>query len=88
MRWPRKIRKAKTDPAPLPGEEALTPTGNFDSAALAKRPEAFNLLSIYAALSGSRTADVLREFAGREFLPVQEGSDRPGGRCLGGSAAR
>jgi tryptophanyl-tRNA synthetase len=63
----QKIRKAKTDPAPLPGEEALTPNGNFDSAALAKRPEAFNLLSIYAALSDREPADVLREFAGREF---------------------
>jgi tryptophanyl-tRNA synthetase len=63
----QKIRKAKTDPAPLPGEEALTPNGNFDAVALAKRPEAFNLLSIYAALSDREPADVLREFAGREF---------------------
>jgi tryptophanyl-tRNA synthetase len=63
----QKIRKAKTDPAPLPGEEALTPNGHFDAAALAARPEAFNLLSIYAALSDREPADVLREFAGREF---------------------
>jgi tryptophanyl-tRNA synthetase len=63
----QKIRKAKTDPAPLPGEEALTPDGNFDADALAARPEAFNLLSIYAALSDREPAGVLREFAGREF---------------------
>ena len=63
----QKIRKAKTDPAPLPGEEALTPNGNFDAAAVAARPEAFNLLSIYAALGDREPADVLREFAGREF---------------------
>jgi tryptophanyl-tRNA synthetase len=63
----QKIRKAKTDPAPLPGEEVLTPDGDFDPAALAQRPEAFNLLSIYAALSDREPADVLREFAGREF---------------------
>src|SRR5499433_3873277 len=46
-----KIRRAKTDPAPLPGEEALGPDGSFTDAAMAARPEAFNLLSIYAALS-------------------------------------
>jgi tryptophanyl-tRNA synthetase len=38
----QKIRKAKTDPEPLPGE----PQG------LAGRPEADNLVGIYAALSG------------------------------------
>src|SRR3954454_5951894 len=36
-----KIRKAKTDPEPLPGGES----------ALASRPEAANLLGIYAALT-------------------------------------
>ena len=63
----QKIRKAKTDPNPLPGEEALTPTGAFADAAVAARPEAFNLLSIYAALADREPADVLREFAGKEF---------------------
>jgi len=63
----QKIRKAKTDPAPLPGEEALSPDGSLDPAAVAKRPEAFNLLSIYAALSDQEPAAVLREFAGKEF---------------------
>jgi tryptophanyl-tRNA synthetase len=63
----QKIRKARTDPAPLPGEEVLRSNGNIDPAALAARPEAFNLLSIYAALSDREPADVLREFAGREF---------------------
>ncbi len=63
----QKIRKAKTDPAPLPGEEALTVTGGFSDAAVAARPEAFNLLSIYAALSDQDPASVLREFAGKDF---------------------
>jgi tryptophanyl-tRNA synthetase len=63
----QKIRKAKTDPAPLPGEEALGANGSFLEAAVAARPEAFNLLSIYAALSDREPADVLREFAGKEF---------------------
>src|SRR5882724_12464333 len=46
-----KIRKAKTDPTPLPGPEVLRPDGSIDPAALAARPEAFNLVAIYAALS-------------------------------------
>jgi tryptophanyl-tRNA synthetase len=62
-----KIRKARTDPAPLPGEEALRADGTLDPAAVEKRPEAFNLVAIYAALSDREPADVLREFAGREF---------------------
>jgi tryptophanyl-tRNA synthetase len=53
----QKIRKAKTDPAPLPGEEA----------GLASRPEADNLVGIYAALAGSSKEAVLREFGGGPF---------------------
>ena len=53
----QKIRKAKTDPEPLPSEEkGLTP-----------RPEADNLVGIYAALKGASKADVLREFGGAQF---------------------
>jgi tryptophanyl-tRNA synthetase len=63
----QKIRKARTDPALLPGEDALTPGGGIDPAALVQRPEAFNLLAIYAALADREPADALREFAGREF---------------------
>jgi tryptophanyl-tRNA synthetase len=53
----QKIRKAKTDPEPLPGEEA----------GLDKRPEADNLVGIYAALDGISKADVLAEFGGGPF---------------------
>jgi len=53
----RKIRKAKTDPQPLPD--------NMDE--LQGRPEAQNLVGIYAALSGKSGADVLGEFGGRQF---------------------
>src|SRR5690348_6735664 len=52
-----KIRRAKTDPEPLPSEEA----------GLEKRPEADNLVGIYAALAGKPKADVLREFGGGQF---------------------
>ncbi len=62
-----KIRKAKTDPEPLPGPAVVRPGGAVDPEAEAKRPEAFNLLGIYAALSDRSLADVLAEFEGREF---------------------
>jgi tryptophanyl-tRNA synthetase len=50
----RKIRKAKTDPEPLPSE----PQG------LAGRPEADNLVGIYAALKGETVEDTLSDFGG------------------------
>jgi tryptophanyl-tRNA synthetase len=53
----QKIRKAKTDPEPLPMEEK----------GLETRPEADNLVGIYAALSGRSKADVLRDFGGGQF---------------------
>jgi tryptophanyl-tRNA synthetase len=52
-----KIRKAKTDPEPLPSEEK----------GLEARPEADNLVGIYAALSGRSKAAVLTEFGGGQF---------------------
>jgi tryptophanyl-tRNA synthetase len=52
-----KIRKAKTDPEPLPE----TAEGLKD------RPEARNLVNIYAALSGHTVDQVLRDFAGAQF---------------------
>ncbi len=62
-----KIRKAKTDPHPLPGPEVLKPDGIVDPAKEAERPEVYNLLGIYAALSDKSLKDVLTEFQGREF---------------------
>jgi tryptophanyl-tRNA synthetase len=52
-----KIRRAKTDPDPLPLEEK----------ALDARPEADNLVGIYAALAGLTKAEVLKQFAGAQF---------------------
>ena len=52
-----KFRKAKTDPEPLPTEEK----------GLEGRPEADNLVGIYAALSGSDKASVLAQFGGGQF---------------------
>ena len=53
----QKIRKAKTDPEPLP--DTLE--------ALKLRPEADNLVGIYAALSGATKAEVLTQYAGQGF---------------------
>jgi tryptophanyl-tRNA synthetase len=53
----KKIRKAKTDAEPLPGE----------AEGLKGRPEAENLVGIYAALSGETRAQVLSRFAGQGF---------------------
>jgi tryptophanyl-tRNA synthetase len=52
-----KIRKARTDPDPLPGSYAE----------LEARPEARNLVNIYAALSGESRDAVVAAFAGRPF---------------------
>ena len=53
----QKVRKAKTDPEPLPSEEK----------GLETRPEADNLVGIYAALTGKTRAEVLTEFGGAQF---------------------
>jgi tryptophanyl-tRNA synthetase len=52
-----KIRKAKTDPEPLPSEPA----------GLAGRPEADNLVGIFAALDNRSKAEVLAEFGNANF---------------------
>ncbi|MDD7909556.1 tryptophan--tRNA ligase [Pseudovibrio exalbescens] len=53
----KKIKKAKTDPEPLPSEVK----------GLEERPEANNLVGIYAALSGQTKDEVLAEFGGQQF---------------------
>ncbi|MDX8466443.1 tryptophan--tRNA ligase [Mesorhizobium sp. VK23B] len=53
----KKIRKAKTDPEPLPSE--------LDG--LESRPEAENLVGIYAGLAEISKADVLKEYGGQQF---------------------
>lgn len=53
----QKLRKARTDPEPLPD----TIDGLVD------RPEACNLINIYAALADIMPEDVIAEFAGQGF---------------------
>ena len=51
------MRKAKTDPNPLPHDEK----------GLESRPEADNLVGIFAALANRTKAEVLNEFGGAQF---------------------
>jgi tryptophanyl-tRNA synthetase len=53
----KKIRKAKTDSEPLPS----------DVEGLMERPEADNLVGIYAALIDSDKDSVIRDFGGQQF---------------------
>jgi tryptophanyl-tRNA synthetase len=53
----QKIRKARTDPHPMPGE----------AKELAGRPEAENLINIYAALADHTPEIVIGEYAGAQF---------------------
>ncbi|GGZ93624.1 tryptophan--tRNA ligase [Novosphingobium arvoryzae] len=52
-----KVKKAKTDPEPLPGDK-----GGLDG-----RPEAANLVGIYAAMAGCNVDAVLADFGGKGF---------------------
>lgn len=53
----KKVKKAKTDPEPLPSE----------AEGLEGRPEALNLVTIYGALSGQSVEEILRDFGGEGF---------------------
>jgi tryptophanyl-tRNA synthetase len=53
----QKIRRAKTDPEPLPSDEK----------GLQSRPEADNLVGIYAALADIDRAGVLKQFSNAQF---------------------
>ncbi len=57
-----KVRRAKTDPLPLPD----------DPAALNDRPEARNLVGIFAALADTDHATVLRDHGGKGFGAFKE----------------
>ncbi|HCS72156.1 MAG TPA: tryptophan--tRNA ligase [Rhodospirillaceae bacterium] len=58
----KKVRKAKTDPDALP-----TSKDGFDG-----RPEAANLMGIYAALSGQDLAQVIRDHGGHQFSQFKQ----------------
>ena len=57
-----KIKKAKTDPLPMPS--------NIKD--LDKRPEAKNLIGIYSSLSGSSLEKCIEDFSGKNFSVFKE----------------
>ena len=57
-----KIKKAKTDPLPLPG--------NIKE--LSERPEAENLLGIYSSLKGQNLENSIDEFNGKNFSEFKD----------------
>ena len=57
-----KIKKAKTDPKPMPTNEEN----------LEKRPEAENLLGIYSSLSNKTLEQSKKEFSGKNFSDFKE----------------
>ncbi|HEX9789069.1 MAG TPA: tryptophan--tRNA ligase [Kiloniellales bacterium] len=63
----KKIRKATSDPDLLPGPDVLDDQGALPDAIRQARPEACNLLGIYAALADKPLQAVLDEFAGSQF---------------------
>ena len=72
-----KIRRAKTDPQPLPhtlGE-------------LAARPEAANLLGIYSALTDEQLEQVVARFAGRNFSDFKSELAERAAQVVGGIGA-
>ena len=68
-----KIRRARTDPHPVPDGSAALGTRT-------ERPEAFNLIEIYAALSDRTAADVQAEFGGKPFSAFKEALTAAGRR--------
>jgi len=77
----KKIQKAKTDPEAIPSEEA----------GFANRPEAENLVGIYAALADKSVAAVLKDFGGQQFSAFKKAlaevaTDKLG--RIGGEASR
>ncbi len=68
----QKIRKATTDPELLPGPEALDAAGNVPEEARKARPECWNLLGIYAALSDRPLSALLPDFAGKQFSAFKQ----------------
>ena len=57
-----KIKKAKTDPMPMPSEEKN----------LSERPEAQNLLGIYSSLQNQSIEKTIQEFSGKNFSEFKD----------------
>ena len=60
-----KIRKARTDPEPVPD-------GSPEGGTRETRPEAFNLVEIFGALTDRSIADVQTEYGGQQFSAFKQ----------------
>jgi len=60
-----KIRKARTDPEPVPD-------GSAEGGTRETRPEAFNLIEIFGALTDRSIADVQTEYGGQQFSAFKQ----------------
>src|SRR5262249_42195107 len=69
----QKIKKARTDPEPLPADEK----------SLEKRPEADNLVGIFAALADRPKSAVLKDFSGAQFTRFKDALTELGVERLG-----
>ena len=63
----KKIKKATSDAEMLPGPEVLSENGGLPEETRKARPEAYNLLGIYAALADETWAETLARFEGQGF---------------------
>jgi len=61
----KKIRKARTDPEPVPD-------GSAEGGSRETRPEAYNLIEIYAAIADKSLSEVQEEYGGRLFSEFKD----------------
>ena len=73
-----KIRRAKTDPEPLPQS----------TSGLEHRPEADNLIGVYSALAGLTREKALADFAGKNFSVFKEALSELAVEVLSGALGR
>jgi len=62
-----KIKKAKTDPLPLPDLSCLDEEENFKKEIIENRPEVINLINIYSSLSKDSISQVVKKYSGNQF---------------------
>ena len=68
----KKIRRATSDSELLPDASVVDAEGQFAAAFREARPEAANLLTIFAALTNQDLADVVTEFEGKGFADFKK----------------
>src|SRR3546814_4868195 len=68
----KKIRRATSDSELLPEPSVVGSDGQFTAAFREARPEAANLLTIYAALTDRDLSAAVGEFAGKGFADFKQ----------------